>query len=147
MKDYLIKFGDDGRRGATYADGVHYQVADDGTVQSTSIDVDSLLQQGYIFVDAKDYNNLLGNNSEQREYCRQPDGSFVPYVAPEPTEEEKAQAARQQLDAEYESEKSALADSLTTAILQGDTDTQASIQADYKDLEASYAESVSALNS
>ena len=64
-----------------------------------------------------------------------------------PTEEEKAQAARQQLDAEYESEKSALADSLTTAILRGDTDTQASIQADYKDLEASYAESVSALNS
>lgn len=67
------------------------------------------------------------------------------YVAP--TEEEKAQAARQQLDAEYESEKSALADSLTTAILQGDIDTQASIQADYKELEASYAESVSALNS
>ena len=65
----------------------------------------------------------------------------------EPTEEEKAQAARQQLDAEYESEKSALADSLTTAILQGDTDTQASIQADYKDLEASYSESVAALNS
>lgn len=65
----------------------------------------------------------------------------------EPTEEEKAQAARQQLDAEYESKKSALADSLTTAILRGDTDTQASIQADYKDLEASYAESVSALNS
>ena len=65
----------------------------------------------------------------------------------EPTEEEKAQAARQQLDAEYEAEKSALADSLTTAILRGDTDTQASIQADYKDLEASYAESVSALNS
>lgn len=64
-----------------------------------------------------------------------------------PTEEEKAQAARQQLDAEYESEKSALADSLTTAILQGDIDTQASIQADYKELKASYAESVSALNS
>ena len=82
MKDYLIKFGDDGRRGATYADGVHYQVASDGIVQSTSIDVDSLLQQGYVFVDANDYNNLLGNNSERREYCRQPDGSFVPYVAP-----------------------------------------------------------------
>lgn len=65
----------------------------------------------------------------------------------EPTEEEKAQAAWQQLDAEYEAEKSALADSLTTAILQGDTNTQASIQADYKDLEASYAKSVSALNS
>lgn len=142
MKDYLIKFGDDGRRGATYAEGVHYQVADDGTVQSTSIDVDGLLQQGYIFVDAKDYNNLLGNNKEHREYCRQPDGSFIPYVAPEPTEEEKAQAARQQLDAEYESTKSQLADDLTTAILRGDTEAQASIQSDYKDLEASYAEAI-----
>lgn len=62
------------------------------------------------------------------------------YVAP--TEEEKAQAARQQLDAEYESTKSQLADDLTTAILRGDTEAQASIQADYKDLEASYAEAI-----
>lgn len=62
------------------------------------------------------------------------------YVAP--TEEEKAQAARQQLDAEYESTKSQLADDLTTAILRGDTETQASIQSDYKDLETSYAEAI-----
>ena len=60
----------------------------------------------------------------------------------EPTEEEKAQAARQQLDAEYESTKSQLADDLTTAILRGDTETQASIQSDYKDLETSYAEAI-----
>ena len=60
----------------------------------------------------------------------------------EPTEEEKAQSARQQLDAEYESTKSQLADDLTTAILRGDTETQASIQSDYKDLEASYAEAI-----
>ena len=59
-----------------------------------------------------------------------------------PTEEEKAQAARQQLDAEYESTKSQLADDLTTAILRGDTETQASIQSDYKDLETSYAEAI-----
>ncbi len=62
------------------------------------------------------------------------------YVAP--TEEEKAQAARQQLDADYESTKSQLADDLTTAILRGDTEAQASIQSDYKDLEASYAEAI-----
>lgn len=61
----------------------------------------------------------------------------------EPTEEEKAQAARQQLDAEYESTKSQLADDLTTAILRGDTEAQASIQSDYKDLEASYADAIS----
>lgn len=60
----------------------------------------------------------------------------------EPTEEEKAQAERQQLDADYESTKSQLADDLTTAILRGDTEAQASIQADYKDLEASYAEAI-----
>lgn len=62
------------------------------------------------------------------------------YVAP--TEEEKAQAARQQLDADYESTKSQLADDLTTAILRGDTEAQASIQSDYKALEASYAEAI-----
>lgn len=61
----------------------------------------------------------------------------------EPTEEEKVQAARQQLDAEYESTKSQLADDLTTAILRGDTEAQASIQSDYKDLEASYADAIS----
>lgn len=60
----------------------------------------------------------------------------------EPTEEEKAQAARQQLDAEYESTKSQLADDLTTAILRSDTEAQASIQSDYKDLEASYADAI-----
>lgn len=60
----------------------------------------------------------------------------------EPTEEEKAQADRQQLDADYESTKSQLADDLTTAILRGDTEAQASIQSDYKDLEASYAEAI-----
>lgn len=65
----------------------------------------------------------------------------------EPTEEEKVQAERQQLDNEYNSTKQQLADDLTTAILRGDTEAQASIQANYKDLEASYAESVSALNS
>lgn len=58
------------------------------------------------------------------------------------TEEEKAQAARQQLDNEYSSTKRQLADDLTTAILRGDTEAQASIQSDYKDLEASYAEAI-----
>lgn len=60
----------------------------------------------------------------------------------EPTEEEKAQAERQQLDNEYSSTKRQLADDLTTAILRGDTDAQASIQSDYKDLEASYAKAI-----
>lgn len=58
------------------------------------------------------------------------------------TAEEKAQAARQQLDNEYSSTKRQLADDLTTAILRGDTEAQASIQSDYKDLEASYAEAI-----
>ena len=62
------------------------------------------------------------------------------YVAP--TEEEKAQAERQQLDNEYNSTKQQLADDLTTAIVRGDAEAQASIQSDYKDLETSYAEAI-----
>lgn len=89
MKDYLIQFGSDGRRKTTYASGVHYYVDKQGKVTDGSIKVQDLVDQGFIFVNTNDYNNLLGNNSEHKEYCRQSDGTFAPYVAPEPTEAEK----------------------------------------------------------
>lgn len=89
MKDYLIKFNSDGRRGTTYADGIHYYVDPDGNVTDGSVKVQDLLNQGFVFVSTDDYNNLLGNNSDKKEYCRQSDGTFAPYVAPEPTAEEK----------------------------------------------------------
>lgn len=142
MKDYLIQFGDDGRRGATYAANVHYYVAQDGTVTDGSVKVQDLLDQGFVFVSSKDYNNLLGNNSEHKEYCRQADGTFAPYVAPEPTAEEKATAEKAALAYEYEANKSEMLTALQAAQLAGNTDAVASIQQDYKDMTAAYKEAV-----
>lgn len=66
MKDYLIKFNADGRRGTTYADGVHYFVQPDGAVKDGSVKVQDMLDQGFVFVDTVDYLNLLGNNDDKK---------------------------------------------------------------------------------
>ena len=142
MKDYLIKFNDDGRRGTTYADGVHYYVDQAGSVTDGSVKVQDLLNQGFVFVDADDYNNLLGNNSGHKEYCRQSDGTFAPYVAPEPTAEEKAAAEKYKLASEYEANKTEMLNALQSATLAGNTDAVASIQQDYKDMTAAYKDAV-----
>lgn len=142
MKDYLIKFNSDGRRGTTYADGVHYYVDPDGNVTDGSVKVADLLAYGYVFVDQANYNNLLGNNTDRKEYCRQSDGTFAPYVAPEPTEEEKAAAEKASLDSEYEANKSEMLAALQAAQLAGNTGAVASIQQDYKDMTAAYKEAV-----
>lgn len=142
MKDYLIKFNDDGRRGTTYADGVHYYVDQDGSVTDGSVKVQDLLNQGFVFVDADDYNNLLGNNSEHKEYCRQSDGTFAPYVAPEPTAEEKAAAERAQIDSDYNSSVAELQASMQIAQLNNDSDAIASVQAEKVDLDAAYKDAI-----
>lgn len=143
MKDYLIKFNADGRRGTTYADGVHYFVQPaDGAVKDGSVKVQDMLDQGFVFVDTADYLNLLGNNDDKKEYCRQSDGTFAPYVAPEPTAEEKAAAEKASLDSEYEANKSEMLSALQAAQLAGNTDAVASIQQDYKDMTAAYKEAV-----
>lgn len=142
MKDYLIKFNSDGRRGTTYADGVHYYVDPDGNVTDGSVKVADLLEYGYVFVDQANYNNLLGNNTDRKEYCRQSDGTFAPYVAPEPTAAEKKAAEKASLEAEYESNKSEMLEALQTAQLAGNTDAVTSIQKDYQDMTAAYKETV-----
>ena len=142
MKDYLIQFGSDGRRKTTYASGVHYYVDKQGNVTDGSIKVQDLVDQGFIFVNTNDYNNLLGNNSEHKEYCRQSDGTFAPYVAPEPTAEEKAAAEKAKLASEYEANKSEMLNALQSATLAGNTDAVANIQQDYKDMTAAYKEAV-----
>lgn len=134
MKDYLIKFNSDGRRGTTYADGVHYYVDSDGNVTDGRVKVQNLINQGYVFVNTDDYNNLLGNNSDKKEYCRQSDGTFAPYVAPEPTDEEKKVAEKASLEAEYESNKSEMLTALQSAQLAGNAEAVASIQQDYQDM-------------
>lgn len=130
MKDYLIKFNSDGRRGTTYADGVHYYIDSDGNVTDGSVKVQDLINQGYVFVNTDDYNNLLGNNSDKKEYCRQSDGTFAPYVAPEPTEAEKKAAAVAGIKAKYQPTLDSLVDARVKAAMLGADTTK--IDSQYK---------------
>ena len=136
MKDYLIKFNDDGRRGTTYADGVHYYVDQAGSVTDGSVKVQDLLNQGFVFVDADDYNNLLGNNSEHKEYCRQSDGTFAPYVAPEPTESENKSEKINTIKAKYNSQLDAMVTARVKATMLG---------ADTSKIDANYKNTLSAM--
>ncbi len=137
MKDYLIKFNDDGRRGTTYADGVHYYVDQAGNVTDGSVKVQDMLNQGFVFVDADDYNNLLGNNEDRQEYCRQSDGTFAPYIPPEPTEAEKKAATISSIRAKYNAQLDAMVTARVKATMLG-ADTS-KIDANYKNTLAAMA--------
>lgn len=119
MKDYLIQFNADGRRGTTYADGVHYFVQSSGAVKDGSVKVQDMLDQGFVFVDASDYANLLGNNSDHAEYCRQSDGTFAPYVAPEPTAAEKKASAIATIKEKYQPTLDNLVEARLKAAMMG----------------------------
>ncbi|WP_418518852.1 hypothetical protein [Megasphaera sp.] len=69
-------------------------------------------------------------------------GKPIPYVAPEPTAEEKAAAEKASLAAEYASNKADMLSALQAAQLAGNTDAVASIQADYKEMTEAYKEAV-----
>lgn len=137
MKDYLIQFGSDGRRGTTYAEGVHYYVDKDGNVTDGSVKVQDMLDQGFIFVSTDDYKNLLGNNDDKQEYCRQSDGTFAPYVAPEPTATEKKQATINAIKEKYNAQLDAMVTARVKATMLG-TDTS-KIDANYKSTLAAMA--------
>lgn len=137
MKNYLIQFGSDGRRGTTYAEGVHYYVDKDGNITDGSVKVQDMLDQGFIFVSTDDYNNLLGNNTNKQEYCRQSDGTFAPYVAPEPTATEKKTATINAIKAKYNAQLDAMVTARVKATMLG-TDTS-KIDANYKSTLAAMA--------
>lgn len=137
MKDYLIQFGSDGRRKTTYASGVHYYVDKQGNVTDGSIKVQDLVDQGFIFVNTNDYNNLLGNNSDNKEYCRQSDGTFAPYIPPEPTEAEKKAATISSIKAKYNNQLDAMVTARVKATMLG-ADTS-KIDANYKNTLAAMA--------
>lgn len=69
-------------------------------------------------------------------------GKPIPYVAPEPTAEEKAAEEKAKLASEYEANKSKMLNALQSATLAGNTDAVASIQQDYKDMTVAYKEAV-----
>lgn len=69
-------------------------------------------------------------------------GKPIPYVAPEPTAEEKVAAEKAKLASEYEANKAEMLTALQAATLAGNTDAVTSIQQDYKDMTAAYKEAV-----
>lgn len=79
------------------------------------------------------------------DYVRGADGKPVKYVAPEPTEAEKKAALQAELTADYKAQVAELTTALQVAELNGDTDAKASIQSDFKDLQASYKDGMEAL--
>lgn len=129
MKDYLIKFNSDGRRGTTYADGVHYFVQSDGAVKDGSVKVQDMLDQGFVFVDTADYLNLLGNNTNGKEYILSGE-TFVPKPDYVPTEAEEKQAAIATIKAKYQPTLDSLVDARVKAAMLGADTTK--IDSQYK---------------
>ena len=69
-------------------------------------------------------------------------GKPIPYVAPEPTAEEKAAAEKAKLTSEYEANKQEMLAAMQSAALAGNTDAVTSIQQDYKDMTEAYKAAV-----
>lgn len=84
----------------------------------------------------EDYNLYLEG------YVRGADGKPIPYVAPEPTAEEKAASEKAALKVEYEANKKEMLDALQAATLAGNAEAVTSIQQDYKDMTTAYKEAV-----
>ncbi len=84
----------------------------------------------------EDYNKYLEG------YVRGSDGKPIPYVAPEPTAEEKAASEKAALKVEYEANKKEMLDALQAATLAGNAEAVTSIQQDYKDMTTAYKEAV-----
>lgn len=91
-------------------------------------------------ISADDYGMYLSGD-----YVRGTDGKPVKYVAPEPTEAEKKAAQQAELTADYKAQVAELTTALQVADLNGDAAAKASIQSDFKDLQASYKEGMEAL--
>lgn len=73
-------------------------------------------------------------------------GKPVPYVPPEPTDEEKTASAASVIAAKYDPQIADLKDSMVTAVLMGDDDLQAEIKAEYTELVATYNTDLEALS-
>lgn len=69
-------------------------------------------------------------------------GKPIPYVAPEPTAEEKAAAEKAQIDSDYNASVAALQASMQIAQLNNDADAIASIQAEKASLDAAYKDAI-----
>ena len=123
---YLAKFDSDGNRGATYP-----------TAGMSDEEKAEKIADGYIEISEEDWNYYVGNRGNGANgtgYIRGADGKPTdapPYV---PSKEERLSA----LDAQYDSDKDALAKYYLDAVLSSNTDLQAELKAELDALNAEY---------
>lgn len=95
------------------------------------------IEQGYIEITEEDWNYYVGNNGQGANgtgYIRGADGKPTDAPAYVPTKEEKLA----QLDAQYQSDVEELTKYFGEASLKGDTETQAELQAELVEVNATY---------
>ena len=126
-KDYLIKFQEDGSRGATYANGVHYLIKPSkpiieidgagikkvtGYTEEIIEDIapnfnhEQLLSEGYEWIEDSIYQKLLGNY-DGTEYIKQ-GNEFIPKPPYVPTLEELKEQKIQQARNEFINKRDAI---------------------------------------
>lgn len=110
--NYLIKFDENGRRTDTYV-----------REEKTDAQINELLADGFLAVSETEYQLLIGN-VDGKEYVRNSDGTFAPYVPPEPTEEEKVAAALKHAKAEREEAVSKITVEVDGMVFDGDETAQ-----------------------
>lgn len=109
---YLIKFGENGRRLNTYV-----------KEEKTDSQIQDLLSEGFLEISETEYQLLIGN-IDGKEYIRKTDGTFEPYVPPEPTEDELAAIALEQAKAQRADAVSKITVEVDGMIFDGDETSQ-----------------------
>jgi hypothetical protein len=125
---YLCKFDTNGRRTDTLL-----------TCEFNDEEKAKKLAEGYIEISEEDWNYYVGNKGNGKNgtgYIRGKDGKPTDAPAYVPTKEEKLAA----LDAQYEQDVADLTKYYGEASLKGDTETQAELQAELAEVDATYAE-------
>lgn len=128
--DYLIKFDEGGNRGETH-----------DAVFMTEKEIADYQAKGFVAVSTADYNNLLGNNSENQIYIRTKDGKYIPKPPYVPTAEEVQASKLAAIDAEYEGKleenKSSI---IVAATVDQDEEYADELRAERQSLQAEYIE-------
>lgn len=116
-------------------------------IQSLKDDVISALKKSEIvpaiveIINADDYDLYA-----QKNYIRDmATGKPIPYIPPEPTEEEKKTAEAQTTIAEYKPQFNDMKDAMVVALLNNDTDLQEDLKTEYQNLQAEYQNKIGAI--
>ena len=125
---YVSIYEENGKRVTSYVTGVHGETVEELTALAKSQDPGKLAVEQ----DALTYNNALQNDLLYK------NGEYVP--RPEPTEDEKREAALTSLDAEYSTKISEVESEMAKAKAVEDEDYYSDLKAEREELVTEYTE-------